>query len=70
MVDIFYIKSLGREWESTRGQEVGLSIMYSFDNLYQYTKHKLLLYQNIIMQFSSAIVYFYSFYDRLVDMQI
>ena len=70
MVDIFYIKSLGGEWESTRGQEAGLLIMYSFDDLYQYTKHKLLLYQNIIMQFSSAIVDFYSFYDRLVDMQI
>ena len=44
--------------------------MYNFDDMYQYTAHWLLLFEGVIMQFSSAIVDFYLFYDGPVDMPI
>ena len=46
--------------------------MYNFDDMYQYTAHWFLLFEGVIMQFSSAIVdfYFYLLCDGPVDMQI
>ena len=55
---------------SWAGVGVKLLIKYSFDDVYQYTTHWLLLYQGIIMLLFYAFVDFYLFYDRHFDMQI
>ena len=44
--------------------------MYNFYDMHQHTAHFLLLYQGVIMQFSTAIVDLNLFYDGSVDMQI
>ena len=44
--------------------------MLTFDYIKRYTAHLLLLYKGFTMQFSSAIVNFYLFYDGSFDMQI
>ena len=44
--------------------------MYNFDGLCQYTVHRWLLYQVVIMLFYSAIFHFYLFYDGRVHMQL
>ena len=45
-----------------------MKLMYNFDDVYQYTVH--IDCEGVVMQFSSAIIEFYLFYDRPVDMQI
>ena len=44
--------------------------MYNFDDVYQNTENWLLLYREVKMQLSSAIIDFHLFYNRPVDMKI